>query len=130
MEEKLTRWDSAEFLDTEEAIGLYLRKAMERGNKEHILNCLSDAMRARNINQLAKDTGIDREKIYEMFSGAKAAKTTVVKAAKAVLGEQITAIFACIACAAAGNAYLQEIRGRDLQVNPGIAVQLQNVELL
>jgi hypothetical protein len=40
------------------------------------------------------------------------------------------AFFAFIACATAGSAHLQAISGRDLQVNPGIAVQLQSVELL
>jgi hypothetical protein len=40
------------------------------------------------------------------------------------------AIFAFIACTTVGKAHLQVISGRDLQVNPGIAVQLQSVELL
>jgi hypothetical protein len=40
------------------------------------------------------------------------------------------AIFAFIACTTAGSAHLQAISGRNLQVNPGIAVQIQSVEPL
>jgi hypothetical protein len=40
------------------------------------------------------------------------------------------AIFAFVVCTTVGKAHLQATSGRDLQVNPGIAVQLQKVELL
>jgi hypothetical protein len=42
----------------------------------------------------------------------------------------IIAIFAFIACTTVGSVHPQAMCGRDLQVNPGIAVQLQSVELL
>jgi hypothetical protein len=42
----------------------------------------------------------------------------------------LQSFFAFIACATAGRALLQAMCGRDLQANPGIAVQLQSVELL
>jgi probable addiction module antidote protein len=84
---RLTKWDGAEYLEDEEAIAELLRLAMKRGDKAHLLNCLDCAIRARNINQLAKETGLGREKIFEMFSEAKAAKATVVKVAKAFMGD-------------------------------------------
>jgi len=87
---KLTKWDGAEYLEDEEAIAELLRLAMKRGDKGHLLNCLDCAIRARNINRLAEETGISREKIFEMFSEAKAPKATVVKVAKAFIGDPAT----------------------------------------
>jgi len=84
---RLTKWDGAEYLEDEGAIAELLELAMKRGDKAHLLNCLDCAIRARNINRLAEETGISREKIFEMFSEAKAAKSTVVKVAKAFLGD-------------------------------------------
>jgi len=84
---RLTRWDGAEYLEDEDAIAELLTLAMKRGDKGHILNCLDCAIRARNINRLAEETGISREKIFEMFSVAKAPKAAVVKVAKAFIAE-------------------------------------------
>lgn len=83
--ERLTRWDSAEFLEDEEDIVGYLRLAVERGDEAHFVFCLSNAIRARAINQLAKETGVAREKIYELFSpDAKPSKATIAKVTKVV----------------------------------------------
>jgi probable addiction module antidote protein len=86
----LTKWDGAEYLEDEEMIAELLRLAMARGNKEHLVNCLDCAMRARNINRLAEETGIDRKKIFEMLSEAKGAKTTLIKVAKAFVSDLAT----------------------------------------
>jgi probable addiction module antidote protein len=85
---RLTKWDSVEFLEDEEAIELYLNETIEEGDKALILHALSQVSRARTINQIATETGMDREKVYQMFAdgGSKTNKTTVIKAAKAAIG--------------------------------------------
>lgn len=83
------RFDPARFLDDEEMISGYLQRAVESGDKEHLLACLSDALRARSINQLALDTGIGRKKLCDIFLssglGQKPSKTVIVKVAKAII---------------------------------------------
>jgi probable addiction module antidote protein len=82
------KFDPVNYLDTEESIANYVRLAAEREDKEHLLACLSDAMRARAVNQIAEETGIDREKIREMFSGEARppSRPVLTKVAKAVAG--------------------------------------------
>jgi probable addiction module antidote protein len=61
-------YDSAETLTDDEMIAGYLQRAAKRDDADYFRKCLSTAMRARAINQLAVETGIDRQDIYEMFS--------------------------------------------------------------
>jgi probable addiction module antidote protein len=64
----ISDFDSVEYLDNEETIAEYLAAAMERGDEVHIRRCLADAAKARALLQLAKETGIDRDTIYQMLS--------------------------------------------------------------
>jgi len=83
---RLTRFDSVDYLEDEEAIGLYLKEAIATGDKGLILYSLSQVSRARIINQITADTGMSRVEVCKMFKeGAKPTKTTVIKAAKAAI---------------------------------------------
>ncbi len=89
---KTTRWDSAEHLQTEEDVALYLQACMEEGgdDPDFIIHALGVIARARNMSQLARDTGLTREGLYKAFSGAgNPTFTTVAKVAQA-LGLQIS----------------------------------------
>jgi probable addiction module antidote protein len=83
---KHRRFDEAEYLKNDGMIAEYLRLAAERGDETHCLDCLSDALRARSINQLAGETGIDRDKLWKLFSGGGAghAKATLAKVSRAI----------------------------------------------
>ncbi len=87
-----TRWDSAEHLKTEEDIQLYLEACLEEADNDpaFILHALGVVARARNMSQLARDTGLSREGLYKALSGeGNPAFSTVVKVAKA-LGFKLT----------------------------------------
>lgn len=89
---KTTRWDSAEFLETDEDIELYLEACIEEAGDDpaFIVNALSVIARARNMSQLARDTGLTRESLYDALSPeGNPSFATVAKVAKA-LGLQIT----------------------------------------
>jgi len=64
----LSKYDPIEYLDTDEDIAEYLTAAMERGDEAQMRSCLADAAKARAINQLAKETGIDRLELCRMFA--------------------------------------------------------------
>jgi len=53
-----TLWDSAEYLKTEEDIQLYLEACIEESDDDPalLIHALGVIARARNINQLAKDS--------------------------------------------------------------------------
>src|SRR6056297_1535179 len=89
---KTTRWDSAEFLKTDEDIQLYLEACIEEAGDDpaFIVYALGVIARARNMSQLARVTGLTREGLYKALSPeGNPTFATVAKVAKA-LGLQIS----------------------------------------
>jgi probable addiction module antidote protein len=62
-------WDAAEVLDTPEAMEAYLEAAFETEDPKFIARALGTIARARNISQLARDTGMTRAALYRAFNG-------------------------------------------------------------
>lgn len=92
MSEKFTRYDSAEYLKTEEDIAAYIEACMDEGGEDpaFIAQALGVVARARNMSQLARDTGMTREGLYKSLSGeGNPSFATVVKVAR-VLGFKVT----------------------------------------
>lgn len=89
---KTTRWDSAEHLQSDEDIKLYLEACFEEAGDDpaFIVHALGVIARAKNMSQLARDTGITREGLYKALSTeGNPTFATVTKVARA-LGLQIT----------------------------------------
>ncbi|MEO5658983.1 MAG: addiction module antidote protein [Polaromonas sp.] len=68
---KLRKWDSAEYLKTEEDMSLYLQACLEEAGDDaaFIASALGNIARARGMSQLARDTGLGRESLYKALSG-------------------------------------------------------------
>ena len=87
-----TRWDSAKYLKTDEDIQLYLEACLEEAGDDPalIVHALGVIARARNMSQLASDTGLTREGLYKALSSeGNPSFSTVAKVAKA-LGFKLT----------------------------------------
>lgn len=67
---KTTPWDSAEYLKTEADIADYLSACFEEAPDDpaFLVHALGVAARARNMSQLARDTGLTREGLYKALS--------------------------------------------------------------
>ena len=63
---RTTRWDSAEHLKTEEDMQLYLEACLEDADDDPalVVHALGVIARARNMSQLARDTGLSRKRCY------------------------------------------------------------------
>ncbi len=82
---KTTRFDMADYLDSDEAIQEYFRQVMENGDPDEIIRALGHIARARGMAQLAKDTGLGRESLYKTFSeGSKPRFETIMRVTKAL----------------------------------------------
>ena len=82
---KTTRFDMADYLDSDEAIQEYFRQVMEDGDPDEIIRALGHIARARGMAQLAKDTGLGRESLYKTFSeGSKPRFETIMRVTKAL----------------------------------------------
>jgi len=89
---KFSRYDSADYLETEDDIAAYLDAVMEEGGEgpTYVTRALGVVARARNISKLARDTGMSREGIYKALSeDGNPSFATVAKIAGA-LGLRIT----------------------------------------
>jgi probable addiction module antidote protein len=65
---KTTRFDSAEYLDSPEAVSAYLEEALETDDPAFITQALGTVARARGMSQVAKETGLSRESLYKALS--------------------------------------------------------------
>lgn len=69
---KTRPFDMANYLGSEAEITEYLRQALEDGDPAELAAALGDIARARGMTQLARDTGLSRESLYESLSGERA----------------------------------------------------------
>jgi len=65
MVKKVTPFDIAEYLDSEEAIAAYLSAELAEGDPEYIKIALRNIARARNMSELARKTGLSRAGLYK-----------------------------------------------------------------
>lgn len=89
---KLSRWDSAEYLQSEADVAAYFEAAVEEAGDDpaYMLHVLNTIARARGMMKLANDAGLTRGGLYKALApDAKPSFQTVAKIAKA-LGFRVT----------------------------------------
>ena len=65
---KTSPYDSAEYLDTGEAINAYMEDALETDDPAFIAKALGTIARARGMSKIAKKAGLSRESLYKALS--------------------------------------------------------------
>ena len=65
---KTSNWDSAEFLDTPEAIASYLEAALGEEDAALLTHALGVVARAQGMTQIALEAGVTREALYKALS--------------------------------------------------------------
>ena len=85
---KTRRWDSAEYLQTEEQIAAYLDACFEEAGDDagFIAKALGNVARARGMTQLASETGLGRESLYKALSGERSPDFSTILRVMAALG--------------------------------------------
>ncbi len=90
MKSEFSRYDTADYLNTDEDIKAYLDAALEDDDPSLIAVALGNIARANNMSQLARETNMSREGIYKALSGSgNPSFTTIAKISKA-LGYRIS----------------------------------------
>lgn len=69
MTKKLTTYDPAEDLTSDEAIATFMAEAFETNDAGYIAHALGVVARAKGMAQIAGQTGLSREQLYRSFSG-------------------------------------------------------------
>ena len=88
---KLTTYDPAQDLASNEAMAVFMAEAFETNDTSYIAHALGVVARAKGMAQIAKQTGLSREQLYRSFSknGNPTLKTTL--AVMKALGLDLTA---------------------------------------
>lgn len=91
MSEKLTSFDPAELLTSDEAIATFMADTFKTGDAGYIAHALGVVARARGMTDIARETGLSREQLYRSFSarGNPTLKTTL--AVMKAMGIELTA---------------------------------------
>src|SRR3954469_14645818 len=91
MAEKLTTYDPAEDLTSDEGIAAFMAEAFESNDSGYVAHALGIVARAKGMTQIAKQTGLSREQLYRSFSesGNPTLRTTL--AVMKALGIELTA---------------------------------------
>jgi probable addiction module antidote protein len=79
MKKKLTTFDAAEGLTSDEAVAAFMADAFESEDVGYIAHALGVVARAKGMSQIADKTGLSREQLYRSFSenGNPTLKTTI-----------------------------------------------------
>jgi probable addiction module antidote protein len=91
MGEKLTPFDPAEGLMSDETIAAFMEEAFKTEDAGYIAHAVGVVARAKGMTQIANETGLSREQLYRSFSeaGNPTLKTTL--AVMKALGISLTA---------------------------------------
>ena len=65
---KTSLYDSAEYLDSDEAVNAYMEEALATDDPALIAKALGTIARARGMAQIAKKAGLSRESLYKALS--------------------------------------------------------------
>jgi len=79
MAEKLTTYDPAEDLTSEDDIAVFMSEAFKSNDVSYVAHALGVVARAKGMSQIAGQTGLSREQLYRSFSerGNPTLKTTL-----------------------------------------------------
>jgi probable addiction module antidote protein len=62
---RTTRFDAADYLDSEERQVAYITAALETGDANFVRDALGIVARARGMGEIAKNSGLNREGLYK-----------------------------------------------------------------
>ena len=83
-------FDSAEFLDTPEAIAAYLADALSSGSASEFQDALNVVARARGMTEIAKAAGVGRENLYNALRSDAHPRFDTVQRVLTALGVKLT----------------------------------------
>ena len=88
--ETFSRYDTADYLESEADIAAYLSACAQEDDPALFLAALGDVARARNMTQLAAQTGLTRMGLYKALSGAGNPSFATLSKVAHALGLKIT----------------------------------------
>ncbi len=83
-----SKFDIADYLDSNEMIAEYLNEVLKEGNDTEIVTAIGHIAKAIGMTKIAEETGMSRPSLYKALSeGSKPQFSTIMKVLKAVGGQ-------------------------------------------
>ena len=83
-----SKFDLADYLDSNEMIAEYLNTVLEEGDNSDIITAIGHIAKAIGMTKIAEETGLSRPSLYKALSnGAKPQFETIMKVLKAIGGQ-------------------------------------------
>lgn len=84
---KTTKFDIADYLDSNEMIAEYLNAALEDGDEEALIVAIGNIAKAIGMTKIAEQTGLSRPSLYKALSeGSKPQFSTIIRVLRAIGG--------------------------------------------
>lgn len=87
----ISKWNSAEYLNTPEAIAAYLEAAFEDGDPRVLTHALGVVARSKGILKISRATGLSREALYKALSSKGDPRLTTLISVMKALGLKLAA---------------------------------------
>ena len=85
---EVSKFDIADYLDSNEMIAEYLNIVLEEGDDSQIIVAIGNIAKAIGMTKSAEETGMSRPSLYKALSdGAKPQFSTIMKVLRAVGGQ-------------------------------------------
>jgi probable addiction module antidote protein len=83
-----SKFDIADYLDSNEMIAEYLNEVLEEGDDSAMVTAIGNIAKAIGMTKIAEKTGLSRPSLYKALSeGSKPQFSTIMKVLKAVGGQ-------------------------------------------
>lgn len=83
-----SKFDIADYLDSNEMIAEYLNQVLEDGDDSEFITAIGNIAKAIGMTKIAEETGLSRPSLYKALSeGAKPQFSTIMKVLRAVGGQ-------------------------------------------
>jgi len=83
-----TKFDIADYLDSEEMIAEYLNSVLEDGNSSDLIVAIGHIAKSIGMTKIAEKTGMSRPSLYKALSdGSKPQFETIMKVLRAIGGQ-------------------------------------------
>ncbi|MGE0279551.1 MAG: addiction module antidote protein [Rhizobiaceae bacterium] len=86
------KWDTSEFLDSEEKIFAYIEATFEDGDPALIKKALGNVARARGMTAIAREAGVTREALYKALSEEGDPRLSTLMGVMKALGMKLNAV--------------------------------------
>ncbi|MEC3879581.1 addiction module antidote protein [Parapedobacter sp. 10938] len=83
-----SKFDIADYLDSNEMIAEYLNAVLEEGNDADVITAIGHIAKAVGMTKIAQETGMSRPSLYKALSeGARPQFETIIKVLRAIGGQ-------------------------------------------